>query len=150
MEEFHHPGVRGRLPPATRKRFLQILFRLQNLNQQLRFAFALNPFRIDEGIVRTQRLSVFGDSGFQSRWEALTLLEKILGVSQGFDQDVLDPCPVHGRVETHGLRSGFVVPLLIGDLEILQMFRVMRVQALGKHAIQHRDREERPRDLNQR
>ncbi len=57
-------------------------------------------------------------------------------------QDEPDPLPMDRRVR-------IVFPLLKRQLQNPAMIRIMRVQSLRQHAIQHRDRKERPGDLDE-
>jgi hypothetical protein len=77
----------------------------------------------------------------------LTFGEHLVRQTKGLLEDEVDPLPMDRRAGSFALLVVF--PLLEGQLHKPRVVRVMRVEPVRKHALQHRHREERAGHVDQ-
>ena len=91
---------------------------------------------------------MLGDRRPERLGDVLPFGDHLIRQAERLLEDEADPLPVDRRVRPVALLV--VLPLLEGQLDQPGVLRVVRVEPLREHPLQHRDREERPGDLDQR
>ena len=148
VEQLHHPGRRGRLPVPAGDRLFEVLRRRVGLDEEASLPGVGHALGVPHHDVRAQGLPVLGDRRAERLGDVLPLDEHLIRQAERLLEDEVDPLPVDRRVRPFALLV--VLPLLEGQLDQPGVIRVVGVEAVREHPLQHRDREERAGDLDQR
>ena len=103
---------------------------------------------IDDDQIGPQRLAVLGDRRLERLRDRLPLGEHFVGQPSVSVEHELDPRPVDGRIGRVAVLV--VVPLLVRQPQQPDMIRIVGIEPLRKHPHQHRQRQERAGDLDER
>ena len=126
------------------RRFVERLAGGVDLDQQAGLARA----RRDQHRVWPQRLTVLRQGRLEALRDALALGQQLVGQLQRLPQHVADPGGVNRGIR--GEAALVVRPFLVGRAQLAGVGRVVGVQPLREGAHQHRHREERAGDFEER
>ena len=143
-QQLHHARGGVRLPGAVGQGFVERLAGGVNLDQQAGLARA----RRDQHRVWPQRLTVLRQGRLDALRDALPFGQQLVGQLQRLPQHVADPGGVDGGIRREA--ALVVGPFLVGRAQFARVGRIVRVQPLREGAHQHRHREERAGDFEER
>ena len=147
VKQFHHQGGRRGLPVPARDRLFQVLRGRINLNQQPGLPGIWHAFRVFHDDIRPESLAVLGDRCPERLRNRLSFGEYLIRQAERLLEHEVDPLAMDRRGGPLALLVVF--PLLKGKLHEPRVVRIVSVEAVREHSLEHRDREERSGDVDQ-
>lgn len=134
------------MPPGDRP--FQILVGRIGLDQQAGLARIGHSLGVADQKIRPKKLAMLGDGRFDRLRDRLPFGQHVVAEAERLPQHEVDPGAVDGRLGTWAILVVF--PLLECHVQGAEVFRVMRIEALGEDLLQHRHGQKRAGDFNQR
>ena len=128
-------------------RLFKVLFRRIHLDQQPGLPGTGNALGVADDHIGPERLAVLQDLGLERLGNVLTFRQHLTGQPERLLEHEANPLPVDRR--SWRVAVPIVLPLIKRQPQHPDMIRVVGVEPLRKHPLQHRDRQERAGDLDQ-
>ena len=147
VQQLHHPGRRRCLPMPAGDRLFEVLFRRIHLDQQPGLPGAGNALGVADDHIGPERLAVLRDPGLERLGNVLTFRQHLTGQPERLLEHEANPLPMDRR--SWRIAVPILLPLVKRQPQHPDMIRVVGVEPLRKHPLQHRHRQERAGDLDQ-